>query len=213
VSREQLNRHRRVTSLYDKRPVIAQDVFIAPSASVMGQVTLGQGASVWYGAVVRGDVNHITVGEKSSIGNRVVIHCSRQNDGQTKIGKNVIVGDGAIIHACTLEDGCVVENGAIVLDGAVVESNAVVGPGALVTGGKRVLAGQYWEGNPAKHARDLGQKEKDQILGEVEKLYLRAKDHQAETLKTAEEKDHGIVKFRRYQDQRPGTKIDPATEN
>jgi len=208
--REQLNRHRRVTGLYDKRPAIAQDVFIAPNASVIGQVNLAQGASVWYGAVLRGDVNKIYVGEKSTIGNRTVIHCSSSNDGETKIGKNVLVGDGALIHACTLEDACVVESGAIVFDGAVVESSAVVGPGAVVTKGKRVGAGQYWEGNPARFSRDVTPNEKAQILADVEKYYVRAKEHEKEMMKTAYQKDSEKLD-RDYFKPTPGAaRIDPA---
>eukprot|EP01087_Luapelamoeba_hula_P022391 TRINITY_DN7_c0_g1_i1.p1 TRINITY_DN7_c0_g1~~TRINITY_DN7_c0_g1_i1.p1 ORF type:complete len:259 (-),score=57.03 TRINITY_DN7_c0_g1_i1:111-863(-) len=192
--REQLNRHRRVTQLFDKRPQIAQDVWIAPSASVIGNVTIGAGTNVWYGSVLRGDTNTIKVGTKSTIGNRVVVHTSSPQyrtgeAGNTVIGDNVIVGDGAILHACTLEDGAVVESGAIVFDGAVVEKGAVVGPGAVVTKGKRVSAGQFWAGNPARFEREVEADERDYYKETAERLYEDAKVHEHEEFKSEEVKD------------------------
>lgn len=130
--------------------------FVAPSASVIGDVTLGQNSSVWYGATVRGDVHKISIGDNTSIGDRAVIHVAKiQGDFPSFLGSNVTVGPGAIVHAATLEDGSTVGPSAQVLDGAVVGENAVVGPGAIVTPGTVVPAGEYWSGSPAKMVRKV----------------------------------------------------------
>eukprot|EP00584_Thalassiosira_punctigera_P017528 CAMPEP_0172553348 /NCGR_PEP_ID=MMETSP1067-20121228/50225_1 /TAXON_ID=265564 ORGANISM="Thalassiosira punctigera, Strain Tpunct2005C2" /NCGR_SAMPLE_ID=MMETSP1067 /ASSEMBLY_ACC=CAM_ASM_000444 /LENGTH=291 /DNA_ID=CAMNT_0013341523 /DNA_START=98 /DNA_END=973 /DNA_ORIENTATION=- len=130
--------------------------FVAPSASVIGDVTLGQNSSVWYGATVRGDVHKITIGENTSVGDRAVVHVAKiQGDFPSIIGNNVTIGPGAIVHAATLKDGSTVGPSAQVLDGAVVEKNAVVGPGAVVTPGTVVKEGEYWMGSPAKMIRKV----------------------------------------------------------
>lgn len=130
--------------------------FVAPSASVIGDVTLGQNSSVWYGATVRGDVHSIVIGDNTSVGDRAVIHVAKiQGDFPSVIGDNVTIGPGAIVHAATLKDGSVVGPSAQVLDGAVVEENAVVGPGAVVTPGTVVKGGEYWLGSPAKMVRKV----------------------------------------------------------
>ena len=130
--------------------------FVAPSASVIGDVTLEKGASVWYGATVRGDVHKVVIGENTVVGDRAVIHVAKiQGDFPSIIGKNVSIGPGAIVHAATLKDNAVVGASAQVLDGAVVEANAVVGPGAVVTPGTVVKEGEVWSGNPAKFERKV----------------------------------------------------------
>lgn len=130
--------------------------FVAPSASVIGDVTLGENSSVWYGATIRGDVHKVVVGANTSIGDRAVVHVAKiQGDFPSLIGDNVTVGPGAIVHAATLKDGSTVGPSAQVLDGAVVEANAIVGPGAVVTPGTVVPEGEYWLGSPAKMMRKV----------------------------------------------------------
>lgn len=130
--------------------------FVAPNASVIGDVSLGSNSSVWYGATVRGDVNKITIGENTSVGDRAVIHVAKiQGDFPSIIGNNVTIGPGAIVHAATLKDGSVVGPSAQVLDGALIEKNAIVGPGAVVTPGSIVKEGEYWLGSPAKMVRKV----------------------------------------------------------
>lgn len=134
--------------------------FVAPSASVIGDVTLGQNSSVWYGATVRGDVHRVVIGENTSVGDRAVIHVAKiQGDFPSLIGDNVTIGPGAIVHAATLKDNAVVGPSAQVLDGAVVEKNAIVGPGAVVTPGTVVGEGEYWLGSPAKLERKVTDEE------------------------------------------------------
>lgn len=143
-------------------PRIAEDVFIAPSASVIGDVEIGEGSSIWFNTVVRGDVFHIRIGKGSNIQDGTVIHVSTGTHA-TIIGDNVLVGHNCTIHGCRLEDGSFVGMGTTVLDGAVVESGAMVAAGALVTPGKRVIAGQLWGGSPARYLRDLSAQEQAEL--------------------------------------------------
>src|SRR5208337_2586913 len=133
---------------------IHPEAFVAPGAVVIGDVVIGAGSSVWFNCVVRGDVHHIRVGERTNIQDGTVVHVTGGKFA-THIGSDITIGHGCVLHACTLEDGCFIGMGAIILDGAVVESGAMVAAGALVTPGKRVKAGELWAGNPAKLLRPL----------------------------------------------------------
>ncbi|CAA7626959.1 gamma carbonic anhydrase family protein [Magnetospirillum sp. UT-4] len=135
-------------------PTIADDAFVAPNATVIGDVVIGAGSSVWFGCVVRGDVHEIRIGERTNIQDGTVVHVTGGKFG-TYIGSDITIGHGAILHACTLEDGCFIGMGATVMDGVVVESGAMVAAGAVVTPGKRVRTGEVWGGNPAKLMRPL----------------------------------------------------------
>lgn len=137
-------------------PKIAATAFIAPGASVIGDVVIGADSSVWFSCVVRGDVNEIRIGDRSNIQDGTVIHVTKGGNG-TYIGDDVLVGHGCILHACTLESGAFVGMGATILDGAVVEGGAMIAAGAMVTPGKRVPAGELWAGSPAKKMRDLSE--------------------------------------------------------
>lgn len=135
-------------------PQIAEGVFLAETAAVIGDVEIGAGSSVWYGCTLRGDVNSIRIGRNSNIQDGTVIHVSSAGIG-TVIGDDVTVGHLALLHACTVEDLAFVGMKAVVMDGAVVESGAMVAAGALVTPGKRVRRGELWAGSPARKLRDL----------------------------------------------------------
>jgi len=129
---ESMGSHRAVAAYQGKQPNIGADSFVAPSASVIGDVTLGQGSSVWYGAVLRGDVNGITVGSNSHIGDRTVVHVASSegsidsNPMPTIIGQNVSIGPLSVIHACTLGDGATVGGSTTLLDGCNVQAGAVI---------------------------------------------------------------------------------------
>jgi len=153
-------------------PALGADVFIAPSAEVIGDVKIGARASIWFGCVVRGDSNKITIGESTNIQDGTIVHVNHDESGDyretgggmaTWIGSYITVGHQALLHACTLEDGCFIGMRAVVMDGAVVESGAMVAAGALVTPGKRVPKGQLWAGSPAKYLRDLRPEEIENI--------------------------------------------------
>jgi carbonic anhydrase/acetyltransferase-like protein (isoleucine patch superfamily) len=135
-------------------PEIAADAWIAQTATVIGDTVIGAGSSLWYGVVVRGDVNAIRIGAGTNIQDGTVVHVSTGTH-PTVIGSNVSIGHLALVHGCTLEDGCFVGMTACVMDGAVIESRAMVAAGALVTPGKRVPSGELWAGRPARFSRSL----------------------------------------------------------
>ena len=154
----------------DTHPQIDAAAFVAETAAVIGDVTIGPGSSLWYNCVARGDINRIRIGRNSNIQDGSVIHVNHDPEGDYKvteggmptlIGDNVTVGHMALIHACTLEDASFVGMGAIVMDRAVVESQAMVAAGALVTPGKVVKKGQLWAGRPARYARDISPEERE----------------------------------------------------
>ncbi|HLI13396.1 MAG TPA: gamma carbonic anhydrase family protein [Alphaproteobacteria bacterium] len=142
-----------------KHPRIATDAFVAPTVTIIGDVEIGPGASIWFGCVLRGDVNFIRVGRDTNIQDGTVIHVNSDRDGEggmpTVIGDGVVIGHCCLIHACTLEDSCFIGMRASVMDRVVVEKNAMVAGGAVVTPGKRVKSGQLWGGYPARYLRDL----------------------------------------------------------
>ena len=144
------------------KPIIGNDVFIAPNASVIGEVEINDGASLWFGSVLRGDEGLISVGARSNIQDGVIIHCD--GGGSVSIGADVTIGHGAIIHGCIIEDKVLVGMGAVVLDGAVLESGSFIAAGAVVSPGKRVTAGTLWAGVPAKPLRDVSDAVREGIL-------------------------------------------------
>ena len=139
-------------------PTVDGTCFIAPNATVIGDVVIGAGSSVWFGCVIRGDVHEIRIGERTNIQDGTIVHVTGGKLG-TYIGSDITIGHGAVLHACTLEDGCFIGMGAVVLDGVVVETGAMVAAGAVVTPGKRVRTGELWAGNPAKPMRQLKDEE------------------------------------------------------
>lgn len=166
--------------------------FVAPNATVLGSVELGQGCSVWYGAVLRGDVNAIRVGARTNLQDNVVVHVARHTAGSnpprpTTIGCDTTVGHGATLHACTIGDGCLIGMGATVLDGAVVESGSIVAAGALVPPGAVVKSGTVWAGQPAKLLRALEADERAFIAGSALNYAKLAREHGDECCKAFEE--------------------------
>ena len=147
-------------SLGTLRPSIAVDAFIAPGAQVIGDVTIGAGASVWFNCVLRGDGNPIRVGARTNIQDGTVVHISTKTH-PTIIGDDCLIGHMVLVHACELQDGAFVGLGAIVMDGAVIETGGMLAAGSLLPPGKVIGAGQLWVGRPARYLRDLTQAERD----------------------------------------------------
>ena len=151
-------------------PKIENDVFVAPNATLIGDVHIAAGASIWFSAVLRGDEAAIHIGERSNLQDGVIVHSDQGNT--VHIGDDVTIGHGAIIHGCTIGSAALVGMGAVVLDGAVVERGALVAAGAVVGSGKCVSANTLWAGVPAKQIRDLGDESAETLLQSA-KHYLR----------------------------------------
>jgi len=174
----------RFVALDDVVPKVSDECFVAPSASVIGDVTIGKHTSVWYGAIVRGDVNSVNIGEGSSIGDRAVVHVAKiQGDHATSIGNHVTIASGAMVHAASLGNGVVVGESAQVLDGATVGDGAVVEPASIVTAGTKVPSGELWGGAPAKKIRVLTEEEIAQSKASAFEIIELASQHEAEHAK------------------------------
>ncbi len=155
-------------------PKRGEGVWIAPDATVIGNVEIGKDSSIWFGCVVRGDVHYIKIGERTNIQDLSMIHVTHykkpdMSDGHpTIIGNDVTIGHRVMLHGCTIEDACLIGMNATILDGAVIGKESIVGAGALVTGGKKFPPRSLILGSPAKVVRQLSDEE-------VAELYASAK--------------------------------------
>lgn len=139
-------------------PKIHPTAWVAPNATIIGEVEVGEMAGIWYNVVLRGDGPGIKIGDNTNIQDGVVIHVSSNRQG-TVIGRNITVGHLALLHACTVQDDAFIGMHSTVLDGAVVETGAMVAAGALVSPGKVVKSGELWAGNPARKIRDITERD------------------------------------------------------
>jgi len=155
-----------ILTVLDKTPQFGDNCFIAPNATIVGDVVMGNEGSVWFNAVIRGDVNSITMGNKVNVQDGAVIHCTYQKSA-TIIGNNVSIGHNALVHGCTIEDNVLIGMGAIVMDRCVVHSNSIVAAGAVVLEGTIVEAGSIYAGIPAKKVKDISQ---EKISGEIDRI-------------------------------------------
>jgi acetyltransferase-like isoleucine patch superfamily enzyme len=155
-----------------KLPVFGKDCFLAPNATVVGDVIAGDQCSIWFNAVVRGDVNSIRMGNKVNVQDGAVIHATYQKT-KAIIGNNVSIGHNAIVHGCTIHDHVLIGMGAIVMDNAVVHSHSIIAAGAVVLEGTVVEAGSIYAGVPAKKVKAISQ---ELIHGEIDRIannYIR----------------------------------------
>jgi carbonic anhydrase/acetyltransferase-like protein (isoleucine patch superfamily) len=164
----------------DIDPQLGRGVYVDETALVIGDVTLGDDASVWPMTVLRGDVNFIRIGARTNIQDGSVVHVSRPYPGNasgwpTIVGDDVVVGHKVVLHGCTIGNRCLVGIGAIVLDGVVVEDEVMIGAGSVVAPGKRLARGGLYLGSPARRARDLADAEIERI-GQHASHYVRLKD-------------------------------------
>ena len=139
-------------------PTIDETSFIAPSADLIGDVTLGAYSSVWFNATIRGDIHKIRIGRETNVQDNAVVHVTADT-GPVRIGDRVTIGHGAIVHACTIEENVLIGMGAIVLDNAVIGRDSIIGAGALVTSRVVVPPGSMVLGSPARVVRSLSQEE------------------------------------------------------
>ena len=155
----------------DKHPQFGSNTFLAPNATIVGDVIMGDDCTVWFNAVVRGDVHYIRIGNKVNIQDCAVIHCTYEK-AFTTIGNNVSIGHSAIVHGCTIEDNVVVGMGAIVMDHAVVEKNSLVAAGSVVLENTRVETGSIYAGVPAKKVKALSPEHFEQINMRIANNYI-----------------------------------------
>ena len=141
-----------------KKPALGKNVYIAKGAVVIGDVTMGDNSSVWYNAVVRGDINRIVIGEGSNVQDNAVLHLA--DDFPCVLGKFVTVGHSAIVHACTVGDECLIGMGAIILDGAEIGEQSLIGAKSLVTQGMKIPPGSLVLGSPGKIVKTLNAEER-----------------------------------------------------
>ncbi|MEO7310512.1 MAG: gamma carbonic anhydrase family protein [Chitinophagaceae bacterium] len=147
-------------------PSFGVNNFIAPNATIVGHVTTGNDCSIWFNAVIRGDVNSVTMGNKVNVQDGACIHCTYLKHA-TVIGNNVSIGHHAIVHGCTIHDNVLIGMGAIIMDACVVESNSIIAAGALLTEGTHVPAGTIFAGVPAKKLKDVSP---ELIEGEINRI-------------------------------------------
>lgn len=149
-----------------KHPQIPDDCYVAENATIVGDVQIGKECSVWFNAVIRGDVHHIKIGNKVNIQDGAVIHATYQKS-PTTIGNNVSIGHNAIVHGCTIHDNVLVGMGSIIMDDCVVESNSIIAAGAVVTKNTKIESGSIYAGVPAKKVKDIS---KELISGEIDRI-------------------------------------------
>ena len=147
-------------------PQHGSDCYFAENATIVGQVSMGDQCSVWFNAVIRGDVNTITLGDKVNVQDGAVIHCTYQK-AATIIGNNVSIGHNALVHGCIIHDNVLIGMGSIVMDGCVVESNSIIAAGAVLLEGTHVESGSVYAGVPAKKVKDVSP---ELFEGEVQRI-------------------------------------------
>lgn len=147
-------------------PQFGDNNFVAPNATIVGDVVFGNDCSIWFNAVVRGDVNSIRVGNKVNIQDGAVIHCTYQKT-KVHLGNNVSIGHNAIVHGCTVNDNVLIGMGAIVMDNCEIGSNTIIAAGAVVTEGTKVPSGCIFAGVPAKKVKDISE---ELINGEINRI-------------------------------------------
>lgn len=155
-----------IKTVNGKTPLIPEDCYVAENATIVGDVTFGKECSVWFNAVVRGDVHSIRMGDKVNVQDGAIIHCTYLKH-PTEIGNNDSIGHKAIVHGCTVKDNVLIGMGAIVMDGCVIESNSIVAAGSVVTQNTIVESGTIYAGIPAKKVKDIDQ---SNFAGEIERI-------------------------------------------
>ncbi len=149
-----------------KSPIIPEDCYIAENATIVGNVTLGNNCSIWFNAVLRGDVHYIKLGNKVNVQDGAIIHCTYKKY-PTNIGDNVSIAHNAIVHGCTVHDNVLIGMGSIIMDNCVIHSNSIIAAGAVVTQNTIVESGSIYAGMPAKKVKDISEK---LISGEIDRI-------------------------------------------
>ena len=150
-------------------------IVICPGAQVIGDVELGEDVSVWHGAVIRGDTDSITIGNRSNVQDNCVVHCTKGFP--VEIGENVSVGHGAVVHGCRLDDNVLIGMNATVLNGAHISKNSIVGAGAVVSEGKEFPEGSLILGVPAKAVKEISPQQKEMIQNNADNYVRLSKQY------------------------------------
>ncbi len=159
-----------IITLGDKKPVIGKNCYIAPTATIIGDVTMGDGCSVWFGAVLRGDVAPIRLGNRVNVQDNAVIHGTYERH-DTIIGNDVSIGHSAIVHGAKISNRVLIGMGSIVLDGATVESDTIIAAGAVLTGGKTAESHGIYAGTPAKRIKELSPEQANDTITRIATHY------------------------------------------
>jgi len=160
---EIINRHTAVSPIKFDAPQISSNVFVAPSSLVLGNVSLGEGTSIWYNAVVRGDYGSVTIGKNSNIQDSAYVGACSEFSPSVVIGNNVSVGHGAVLKGCTVGNSTLIGMNAVISEGVQVGANSIIAAGAYIEENSVVPASEVWAGSPAKKLRDLKPAEKDYL--------------------------------------------------
>lgn len=155
-----------IKAVNGKSPQIPADCYVAENATIVGDVQMGKECSIWFNAVIRGDVHYIKMGNKVNIQDGAVIHATYQKS-PTTIGNNVSVGHNAIVHGCTIQDNVLIGMGSIIMDDCIIESNSIIAAGAVVSKNTIVKSGSVYAGVPAKKIKDVS---KELISGEIDRI-------------------------------------------
>lgn len=199
IFKETFSRHRSIMNLFDKRPVLAAGVFVAPNASVVGNVLLYNDVSVWYGAVLRGDKNKIKVGHQTNVQDRAVISTVSNLDSgfpsNVDIGDQVTIGHGALITSSIIGNRSLIGQGAVVSEGCEIGNNSMVAAGAVVLPGTLIPPGQLWAGNPAKYVRDVTDDERKLFEKSAASYVDKGREHAEEFLPYGTVYQHAEANF------------------
>lgn len=161
-----------IKELNGVQPKMGKNVFLAETATLIGDVQMGDDCSIWFNAVLRGDVNFIKLGNKVNIQDNAVVHCTFQTY-PTTIGNNVSVGHSAIVHGCTIQDNVLIGMGAIVMDDCLIESHAIIAAGAVLTPHTHVKAGELWAGVPARKIKEVSEDLKTNEIERIANNYVK----------------------------------------
>jgi len=160
-----------IKSIKGIKPVFGINVYMAENSTIIGDVIIGDNCSIWFSAVIRGDVNSIKIGNNVNVQDGAIIHCTF-NKSVTTLGNNISIGHNAIVHGCTIHDNVLIGMGAIVMDGAIIESNSIIAAGAVVLESTHVKSGTLYAGVPAKKVKDLNEDQSEKLIRGIANNYL-----------------------------------------
>lgn len=152
-------------------PKFGKEIYLSENATVVGDVVMGDNCSVWFNAVVRGDVNYIRIGNKVNIQDGAIVHCTYKKTA-TAVGNNVSIGHNAMVHGCEIKDNVLIGMGSIVMDNCIIESNSIIAAGSIVLEGTHVKSGSIYAGVPAKKVKDLNEEQTARLIEGISDNYV-----------------------------------------